>query len=66
MNYIRRRRRRKRRAREEQDVDNRPRPDRQIVRFRDGYQLILHQEILKYYRSIVAQVEAGKNKRSKS
>ena len=66
MNYIRRRRRRKRRAREEQEVDTRPQPDRQIVRFRDGYQLILHQEILKYYRSIVAQVEGRKKKRNES
>lgn len=66
MNYIRRRHRRKRRAREGQDVDTRPQSNKQIVRFRDGYQLILHQEILKYYRSIVAQVEARKKKRNES
>lgn len=66
MNYIRRRRRRKRRAREGQDVDTRPQSNKQIVRFRDGYQLILHQEILKYYRSIVTQVEARKKKRNES
>ena len=66
MNYIRRRRRRKRRARKEQDVGTRPQSDKQIVRFRDGYQLILHQEILKYYRSIVTQVEARKKKRNES
>ena len=66
MNYIRRRRRRKRRAREEQEVDTRPQSNKQIVRFRDGYQVILHQEILKYYRSIVAQVEARKKEREES
>lgn len=65
MNYI-RRRRRKRRVRDEQEVDTRPQPNRQIVRFRDGYQLILHQEILKYYRSIVTQVETRKKKRNES
>lgn len=64
--YVRRRRRRKQRAREEQEADTQPQPGRQIVRFRDGYQLVLHQEILKYYRSIVAQVEARKKKRNES